>query len=146
MAVKGKPGPHVTAITRPFWEGCNRGQLLIQKCRAPGCGRCHFYPRVCCPHCGGGELVWEAASGRGRIVSFSRIHRPHHEGFYAEAPYYYIAVCLDEGPMMFSRLRNLPESETALIGREVSVVFVDDLPEQRLPFFELITESPRKTI
>lgn len=29
-----KPAPRVTDINRPFWEGCNAGKLMLQRCRA----------------------------------------------------------------------------------------------------------------
>jgi hypothetical protein len=53
-----KPLPRVNAINRPFWEGCNRGELVLQQCDQPDCGRHIYYPRVCCPYCGGGDLTW----------------------------------------------------------------------------------------
>lgn len=132
-----KPSARVTPTNQPFFDGCNRDQLLLQKCTAPSCLRFVYYPRVACPHCDG-ALEWVRASGRGRLVSFSRVHRPHHESFYAEAPYYFIAVQLQEGPIMYSRLRHEgPLDEEGLIGRDVHAVFVEHTPEQRLPFFEL---------
>ena len=133
-----KPNPRVNAINRPFWEACNRDEFLLQRCKVPECGRFVYFPRVCCPYCGGGELEWARPSGLGRIVSFTRIHRPQHPSFFDEAPYYFIAVELDEGPLIYSRLDRDPESEDGLIGRAVGVVFADHTPEQRLPFFRLV--------
>lgn len=133
-----KPSPRPTAVNRPYLEGCNRSELWLQRCGSPACGKYVFYPRVCCPHCGSGTLAWERASGEGRIVSFSRIHRPQHESFFAEAPYYFVAVQLDEGPLMFSRLHHEgPLPEEGLIGRRVRATFVEHTREQRLPFFRL---------
>ncbi len=133
-----KPTPRPTPINRPYLEGCNRGELWLQRCGNPACRKHVFYPRVCCPYCGSGALAWERASGEGRIVSFSRIHRPQHESFFAEAPYYFIAVRLDEGPLVFSRLHHEgPLSESGLIGRRVRATFVEHVPGQRLPFFQL---------
>ena len=132
-----KPDPRVNAINRPFWEACNRGEFLLQRCAAPSCGHFVYFPRVCCPHCGGGDLEWMKPSGRGRIVSYARIHRPQHPSFFDEAPYYFIAVELDEGPLMYSRLDGEPVSEDGLIGHAVEVVFADHTPQQRLPFFRL---------
>ena len=132
-----KPMPRVTPANQPFFDACNRSELVIQRCTASGCGRFVYFPRVACPHCDG-ELEWAKPSGRGRIVSFTRVHRPHHESFFAEAPYYFIAVALEEGPIMYSRLRHDgPVEEKGLTGRDVRVVFVQHTPEQRLPFFEL---------
>lgn len=132
-----KPSPKVTAVSRPFWEACNRDQLLLQRCQAAECRRYVFYPRVCCPFCARSALTWEVASGRGRIVTFTAVHRPHHEGFYAEAPYYYIAVQLEEGPIIYSRLHGSDPGEIDLMGHEVQVAFHDHVPGQRIAFFEL---------
>lgn len=133
-----KPTARVTPINREFFEACNRGELRIQRCGAPGCGKHVFYPRVACPHCGMASLAWETVSGKGTIVSFTKVHRPQHESFFAEAPYYFIAVRLDEGPLMFSRLEVSGEvKEEGLIGRPVRAVFVPHTPEQKLPFFAL---------
>lgn len=132
-----KPSPRVTPTNKPFFDGCNRDELVIQRCADPACARFVYYPRVACPYCDG-RLEWAGASGLARIVSFSRIHRPHHESFYAEAPYYFVAVQLEEGPIMYSRLAHEgPLDENQLIGRDVRAVFVQHTPEQRLPFFKL---------
>lgn len=132
-----KPSPRVTPTNQPFFDGCNRDELVIQRCTDQSCRRFVYYPRVACPHCDG-RLEWVRTSGRGRIASFTRVHRPHHESFYAEAPYYFIAVELDEGPIMYSRLSHEgPLDEVGLIGRDVRAVFVQHTAGQRLPFFEL---------
>jgi uncharacterized OB-fold protein len=133
-----KPAPRATSLNGPYLEGCNQEELRLQQCEVPGCRRYVFYPRVCCPHCGGGDLAWTNVMGTGEIAAFSRVHRPQHESFLPEAPYYFIAVRLDEGPLVFSRLQHegaVPE--TGLIGRRVRVVFVPHAPGQRLPFFAL---------
>jgi uncharacterized OB-fold protein len=133
-----KPTARITPINREFFEACNRGELRIQRCGATACGKHVFYPRVACPHCGKATLSWETVSGKGTIVSFTRVQRPQHEAFFAEAPYYFIAVQLDEGPLMFSRLDAKGEvSEQGLIGKPVRAVFVEHTPEQKLPFFRL---------
>ena len=133
-----KPSPRPTVINQPFLRGCNRDELWLQRCVQPACRKFVFYPRACCPHCGAGALTWEQATGRGQVVSFSQVFRPQHESFFPEAPYYFIVVRLDEGPLFFSRLHDqeLPV-ETKLIGRQVRAVFVQHTPEQRLPLFEL---------
>ena len=131
----GKPSPRHTSVNGPFLEGCNRDELWLQRCLAADCGKYVYYPRVCCPHCGGGELRWERVSGRGRIVSYAPVHRPQHDSFLSEAPYHFIAVRLDEGPLVFSRLHQKGVVEEDLIGRQVHAVFIQHTPEQRLVFF-----------
>lgn len=131
-----KPGPRINSINKPFWEACNRGELLLQQCESPACKRWSYFPRVSCPHCGGGDLVWRTASGKGHIVTFTRIHRPHHKAFFPEAPYYFIAVQLNEGPLMYSRLDDPAPTEVAAEQR-VEVYFIEQSPNQKLPFFRL---------
>jgi uncharacterized OB-fold protein len=136
MTTQDKPAPRINSINRPFFEGCNAERLMLQQCRSPGCGRHIYFPRICCPHCGGGELEWVEASGEGEIVTFTVVHRPNHASFFPEAPYYFVAVRLKEGPLMYSRLASRPESEEGLIGRRVKAVFVEHRPDQKLPFFQ----------
>ena len=94
------PGPTITALTAPFWEAAEKGRLLIQRCEA--CGEALFYPRAQCPHCWSLRLKWLEASGRGRLKSFSVVHRPGHPGWQPVAPYTVGLVELDEGPTMLS--------------------------------------------
>lgn len=130
-----KPMPEITEVNRPFFEGCNHDELRLQHCQEPNCGRYVYYPRVCCPYCGSENLEWQKVSGRGRIVTSTIIRRPQHESFFSEAPYFFIAVKLDEGPVIFSRLEGKATEELDLTQQAVEVVFVDHAPGQRLPFF-----------
>jgi len=82
-----KPGPRVNKINKRFWDACNHNELLIQQCDAQACRKWIYFPRVSCPYCGGGDLTWRIASGCGRIVTYTRIHRPHHKSFFRDAPY-----------------------------------------------------------
>lgn len=64
--------PHGTLDSRPYWEGCQRGELLFQRCDA--CGEPVFHPRALCPYCMADRLVWERSCGRGWIYSFTLQH------------------------------------------------------------------------
>jgi len=141
MSNELKPQPRINAINRPFWEACNEDKLHIQQCQSPNCGKWAYFPRVCCPHCGSGDLAWKDASGEGEIKTFAVIRRPQHPSFFPEAPYYLIAVQLKEGPLMYSRLQHPYEQGLELVGRKVSVTFTDHGPQQRLPFFVLQEDS-----
>ncbi|MDX8465404.1 zinc ribbon domain-containing protein [Mesorhizobium sp. VK23B] len=93
-------GPTITALTRPFWDAAAEGRLKIQHCE--DCGKAVFYPRPICPHCWGRRLAWKEASGRGRLKSFSEVHKPGHPGWLPAAPYVVGLVELAEGPTMLS--------------------------------------------
>ncbi len=137
-----RPMPKITPVNRPFWEACDEGRLAMQRCRGGACGRFVFYPRVCCPHCGGGELEWVDVSGRGRIETYTRVFRPQHESFQREVPIYFIAVRLDEGPLMYSRLDPRPERDEGLLGARVEVAFGPPVAGRRLPYFVLQGAGP----
>ncbi|MEQ1852220.1 MAG: OB-fold domain-containing protein, partial [Chthoniobacteraceae bacterium] len=124
MDKNAKPLPRLNAINRPFFEACKEDRLVLQRCKAQACGRYIYFPRVCCPHCQGGELEWVEASGAGTIVTYTVVHRPNHPSFFPEAPYYFIAVRLREGPLMYSRLAERPDPALELIGAAVQVSFV----------------------
>jgi uncharacterized protein len=143
--VSKRPLPHVNPLTRPYWDGCNRGELVIQRCG--GCGKYMFYPRACCPHCHGGDLEWERASGKGVIASYTLVHRPQHEAFYDEAPVCFIAVRLDEGPILYSQLLDKPPGAD-LLEAPVEAIFREVAPGSHLPYFRLSGASkggPRST-
>ncbi len=132
-----KPLPRITAINRPFWTACNEDVLLLQRCASPECGGTIFYPRVCCPHCGGGETEWFKARTTGRVITYTIVQRPHHESFYDEAPFVFAAIQLDDGVMMYSRVECDAANVTGLIGQKVEAVFRALGPGQKAPYFRI---------
>ncbi len=135
-----RPLPHVNPLTKPYWDGCTRGELVIQRCRNSACGKYVFYPRACCPHCHGGDLEWNRTSGKGVITSYTLVHRPQHEAFYEEAPVCFIAVRLEEGPILFSQLLDKP-ADTELLEAPVEAVFLEVARGFHLPYFRVSAAS-----
>ena len=122
-----------TATNRPMleaWRG--EGALLLQRCEA--CGTTIFYPRSVCPGCWNDKLAWFRASGRGRIVSFSRVHRGFPERFAAEAPIVLAEIRLDEGAAMIARVVTA-DPDAIASGDAVSLVAADQAPQYELPTF-----------
>jgi uncharacterized OB-fold protein len=122
--------------TAPFWEGCARGELLVQACAS--CGLRRMPPRPMCPRCRSIEAGWEPTSGRGRIWSFIVPHPPLLPAFAAVAPYNAIIVELQEDPLIrfAGNLVTSADGEineidpaTIVIGEPVQVVFhqIDDV-------------------
>jgi uncharacterized OB-fold protein len=132
-----KPQPRVNEVTRPYWDGANDGRLMIQRCANPACAKAVFYPRVCCPHCHGGELTWFRATGRGKIITHTTVRRTHHDGFNASAPYVFAAVQIEEGACIYAEIPGAPVDGESLIGRAVTVDFVEHGPGRRMPVFLL---------
>jgi uncharacterized protein len=135
--VSDRPLPLITAINKPFWDACREKRLDLQLCENPACRRYVYYPRVCCPACGCGELKWITVSGAGRIESFTRVYRPQHEAFHQEVPIYFVAVRLNEGPLMYSRIETVDVKQVDLTGRAVKVKFSQEYNSIRLPYFQL---------
>ncbi|TGS16822.1 Zn-ribbon domain-containing OB-fold protein [Mesorhizobium sp. M2E.F.Ca.ET.209.01.1.1] len=105
-------GPTISGLTRPFWDAAAEGRLTIQRCE--DCGKAIFYPRSICPHCWSRHLLWKDSSGRGRLKSFSEVHRPGHPGWLPAAPYVVGLVELAEGPTMLSFI--LPGTRPLQVG------------------------------
>jgi uncharacterized OB-fold protein len=120
--------PVPDAVSLPFWEGITEGVLRVQRCGA--CGRHVFYPRAVCPFCAASELDWVDASGRGRIHSYTVVHRAPPE-YREEVPYVVALVELDEGVRMMTRLVDVEPAEVR-VDLPVEVAIRGD---PRLPYF-----------
>jgi uncharacterized protein len=117
----GKPSPEPTPETQPFWDGCARGQLLLQRCR--DCGKPYFYPRPICPACGSTDVEWFEASGRATLYSYVINHRPA-RGFEDDGPYAIAVVQLAEGPRMMTNITGIPNTpEDLVLDMELQVTF-----------------------
>jgi uncharacterized OB-fold protein len=95
-----KPVPQPDSDTARFWQGLREGQLLLQHCG--DCGHIQYYQQAMCRACGSEHLVHRPASGRGKVHSFSVVHRAPGPAFKADVPYAVLLVELEEGPRMIS--------------------------------------------
>jgi uncharacterized OB-fold protein len=124
------PVPAPTLLTRPFWDGCARGELLFQRCRS--CAGANFEPAPACRSCGSNELTWERSSGKGRLYSWVVIERPQSPHF--TVPYACGIVELEEGYRMLATVADCAAEDLA-DGLPVVVDFQLTDSGQRLPFF-----------
>lgn len=134
----GKSFPRPTPETRPFWEGCRNGELLLQRCGS--CGAHQFYPRIMCSKCGSAAVEWVRASGRGRIRSYTVVRRPVSRAYAAETPYLVALIELAEGPTMMSNVIGCAP-EAAAIGLAVEVVFETWSADISVPKFRLLQRA-----
>jgi uncharacterized OB-fold protein len=95
-----KPVPAPDADSAAFWRGLREGVLLLQHCG--DCGHVQYYQQAICRQCGGANLSHRRASGRGKVHSFSVVHRAPGPAFKADLPYAVLLVDLEEGPRMIS--------------------------------------------
>ncbi len=96
------PTPAVDWETRPWWEACARGELVLQRCR--DCGSLQHRPRAVCVSCLSDRVGWERASGRGTVYSFTITHQNHAPPFREALPYVLADVALEEGPRVLANL------------------------------------------
>ena len=126
--------PEPTPETREFWEGAQRSELRIQRCRS--CGKAYFYPRPFCPHCASRDVEWFTASGRAKLYSYVINHRapPH---FADWVPYVIAVVELEEGPRMMTNIIGVePAPEHLPIDMPLRVTWQKESDTIALPLFE----------
>jgi uncharacterized OB-fold protein len=127
--------PRPTAASAPFWEACNREELLL--CGCEDCNALFYYPRIFCPRCAGRKLRWVPSRGTGRVFSHTRVDVSFYgSSWQSQLPYYVILVDLDEGVRMLSRLIG-EDCELVRSGDRVEVAFAE-IEGRKLPFFRRI--------
>ncbi|NGO69136.1 Zn-ribbon domain-containing OB-fold protein [Streptomyces boncukensis] len=119
--------PERDEFTRPYWEAAARGRLLLRRCRAAGCGAAHHYPREFCPRCWSEDVVWEEASGRATLYTWSVVHRNDLPPFGQRVPYVAAVVRLAEGPRMMTEVTHCPDARLR-VGMELRVHFRAEPP------------------
>ncbi len=129
------PAPRPTAESAPFWEAAREGRLVLQYC--PACGRWQFYPRPFCTECLSEALEWRAASGQGRIHSFTICHIPAHPVFADRVPCAMGFIDLDEGVRMLGEV----VGGAPRIGARVAVEFEHREDGTSLPRWRLLEEE-----
>jgi uncharacterized OB-fold protein len=122
MSAPSRPLPLPDEVSAPFWEGCRRGELRMQRCAA--CARFRFLPRPMCPHCRSLDSQWLPVSGAGTLFSFVICHPPVLPAFQEQAPYAVALVELAEDPglRMIGGVLDCPPDRLR-IGQKLQVAF-----------------------
>jgi uncharacterized OB-fold protein len=118
--------------TQPFWDGCARGQLLLQKCI--GCGAYRHPPAPICPECLGAQHEWVEASGRGTIYTFVVVRETRARGWDQMVPYVVAVVTLEEGPRLLTNIVDIAPEEVK-IDMPIQVTFAEAGDAMQLPLF-----------
>ena len=128
-----KPLPSPDGDTAALWAGMREGKLLLQRCDK--CGNVEYYQQQLCRRCGSEDLVAKPASGRGKVHSFSVVHRAPGPAFKDDVPYAVLLVELAEGPRMISTYAGGPP-EDVTFDMDVRLVFDKVSDEIALPRFQ----------
>jgi uncharacterized OB-fold protein len=71
-----KPVPQPDDVSRPFFEGALRGELMIQQCDA--CKAFLAPGSRLCTECLNESLTWTKASGKATLFTFAVMHQKYH--------------------------------------------------------------------
>jgi hypothetical protein len=124
--------PEPTPETRHFWDGCNAGELRLQRCMA--CTETYFPPRPFCPNCASRDVQVYPASGSGVLWSYVINHRPRPD--MGPEPYAVAVVKLEEGPTMMTNIVECPQTPESLqLDMPVRVRFVRQSDNITVPLF-----------
>ena len=127
------PGPSAHLDNVGFWEGVNRHELVLERCKQ--CGTWLHPPRPMCPKCHSLEKEWVPSTGKGTIYSWVTYRESPHPGF--KAPYSVVLVELEEGVRLVSNMVDIKPEEVS-IGMPVEVVFDDVAEGITLPKFRKV--------
>ena len=126
----GVPGPSPSALTKPYWDGCRRHQLLYQRCE--DCGTAVFQPSTVCRQCLSRKLRWTPSAGRGTVYSWSTVWRPPTPSF--EVPFVVAIINVAEGFQMLANIIGC-EIDTLRVELPVAVEFHPIGEGHMLPYF-----------
>jgi uncharacterized protein len=128
------PRPLADFDAQEFWAGCNRNELLMQRCTA--CQKFRWLPRPMCPHCQSLESEWVKVSGKGTVYSWTVVTHPVHPAAVDKVPYNVTQVQLDEDPelILVTNLVGIA-NEDIRVDLPVAVVFEEIEPGVKLPKF-----------
>ena len=129
---KPVPRPLHPELTKPFWEAAKRHELLIPRCKI--CSKYFWYPREECPYCLRQGWDWHVATGKGRLYTYTVVHRAADPRFQAQVPYVYAVIQLDEGPRLISNVVDCDVGDVT-IDMPVTVHFDDVTDETTLVKF-----------
>ena len=132
MSRHTKALPRITPDSARFWDALRERRLMLPYCR--DCGAPHLPPGPVCPACFSARLEWRAASGRGRVSTWTVVHKAWFPSFAADVPYNVVQVELDEGPRLTANVIGLPNDRLA-IGLAVEIDYDGEREGLTLPRF-----------
>ena len=79
------PVPEADGLSKPYWDGLRRGELLVQRCKA--CSAWQWGPEWLCHRCHSFDMDWVEVEGRGTLYSWTRVWHPVHAVLNGHGPY-----------------------------------------------------------
>lgn len=137
MTLLARPVPaSENAMWAAFYAYCARRELHFQRCEQCACWR--HPPRPMCPLCHSDRWEWFAATGRGRIHSWTIVHQAFHPAFAPDVPYAILLGEMEEGVRLIARLSKKDEPNVRLaLDLPLQVEFEPVSNEIALPTFSI---------
>ena len=124
--------PEPTPETQHFWDGCQNGELLLQRNAATK--EAYFPPRPFDPKTGSRDVEVFKASGKATLWSYVINHRPRPD--MGTEPYAIAVVMLEEGVKMMTNIVGCPQTPEALqLDMPLKVTFEKISDTISLPLF-----------
>jgi uncharacterized OB-fold protein len=127
-------GGAIVAEMAPFWAALQEKKFVLLQCAE--CGSWYWPFSACRNHANKpyfSNMQWKPASGKGKILTYTRPEWTFHPAF--PAPFVYAIVELDEGPVMPSNIVGCDPKDVK-IGMAVSVVYENLTPDIVVPKFQ----------
>jgi uncharacterized protein len=125
------PLPYASWETRGWWEGCGRGEIVLQRCTS--CGLVQHKPRANCVRCLTATVEHFVASGRGTVHTFTVTHQNIAPPFSGQLPYVLAYVELEEGPRVLTNIVDCDPADVR-IGQAVVADFAASPRDDGEPF------------
>lgn len=129
------PAPARSEINAPMLDAWAKGELHLQRCGE--CDHKVYFPRTQCPNCWSTRLEWTRLTGKGKIISFAKVHKHVHASFAMESPTILAEILLEEGWSILARV------VAANVNDITSGMRIGLVSGERASQFPLPTFSPR---
>ncbi len=128
----GMPPPMANDEAVPWWRAAAEHRLVVQRCGE--CSHLRLPPAPVCPQCRSAEADWQEISGKGKLYTFTVVHRPVAAD---QALPFVIAVIELEGAQGLRMISNIVDTppEELEIGMALEVVWEDMSPDLAVPRF-----------
>ena len=133
-----KPSPVPDEVSKPFWDACNEGRLVVQNCTA--CSRLQHPPQKVCLACGSdANMEFREMNGRGKIHGYLVSHDSRVMMLQQIQPFNLAVVELEDAPeiKMLSHLPGTPTDEVP-VGATVHVEFEESFNGQKVAEWRVV--------
>ena len=133
-----KPSPVPDEVSKPFWEACNDGRLVVQNCTS--CSRLQHPPQKTCVECGSEDnFEFREMSGRGKIHGYCVSHDSRVMMLQEIQPFNLAVIELEDAPeiKMLSHLPGTP-TDNIPVGATVEVEFEPTYNGQKIAEWKVI--------